>query len=88
MLSGLADEQVRWNQMVEEYEKVIKLLPGDIFLASGCVAYFGPFLKDYRSELEDLWIKKSEILTAIPMREQFDFISVLGNPNELRNWQE
>jgi dynein heavy chain len=43
LINGLSDERVRWQETVENLEHMLDNISGDILLASGFVAYLGPF---------------------------------------------
>jgi len=43
LIGGLADEKDRWLESVEELEKVLSNILGDVLLSAGCVAYLGSF---------------------------------------------
>jgi hypothetical protein len=48
LTSGLADEGVRWGATAKALEASTKLLIGDVFLASGYIAYLGAFTGSFR----------------------------------------
>lgn len=43
LINGLSDEKVRWQETVENLEHVLHNISGDVLVASGFVAYLGPF---------------------------------------------
>ena len=49
LVGGLASENVRWAECIEQYRKDEKLLPGDVLLITAFVSYVGSFTKRYRS---------------------------------------
>mmetsp|Transcript_7015 Transcript_7015/g.26224 ORF Transcript_7015/g.26224 Transcript_7015/m.26224 type:complete len:4128 (-) Transcript_7015:64-12447(-) len=63
LISGLAGEKIRWIQTLEDYSKQEKNIIGDMIIASGGVAYLGPFTAPFRKQLNNLWIKKLEELS-------------------------
>ena len=44
-MGGLASENVRWAEAVEEFKKQETKLPGDVLLVTAFVSYFGYFTK-------------------------------------------
>ena len=48
LTQGLADEQVRWKEKVEELTEDLKKLIGDVFIAAASVVYTGPFTGAFR----------------------------------------
>jgi len=45
LVGGLASENVRWAEAVEEFKKQETKLPGDVLLVTAFVSYFGYFTK-------------------------------------------
>lgn len=57
LVGGLASENVRWAESVEELRDQEKTLCGDVLLVSAFVSYIGYFTKKYRAELlEKHWV--------------------------------
>lgn len=56
-MGGLASENVRWAESVENFRSQGVTLCGDVLLISAFVSYVGYFTKKYRNELmEKFWI--------------------------------
>lgn len=83
--SALSDEEVRWRETVAKLENDLFTIPGDVLVASAFIAYLGAFTIDYRRELSQKWISECKRL-KIPSGQTFDFITCLGDPYELREW--
>ncbi|NXE69982.1 DYH17 protein, partial [Calcarius ornatus] len=57
LVGGLASENVRWAESVEDLKEQEKTLCGDVLLVSAFVSYIGYFTKKYRAELlEKHWV--------------------------------
>lgn len=57
LVGGLASENVRWAESVENFKRQGVTLCGDVLLISAFVSYVGYFTKKYRNELmEKFWI--------------------------------
>lgn len=57
LVGGLASENVRWAESVENFKNQGVTLCGDVLLISAFVSYVGYFTKKYRNELmEKFWI--------------------------------
>lgn len=57
LVGGLASENVRWAESVENFKSQGITLCGDVLLISAFVSYVGYFTKKYRNELmEKFWI--------------------------------
>jgi dynein heavy chain len=52
----LADEQERWKETVQTLGEEIKLLLGNVFMASATISYLGPFTGPFRAELIQQWL--------------------------------
>lgn len=48
LISGLADEGVRWQATADQLQSQTELLVGDVFLSAACIAYYGAFTGSYR----------------------------------------
>lgn len=51
LVGGLASENVRWAQAVDDYKEQGNTLPGDILLVTAFISYVGCFTKQYRLDL-------------------------------------
>ena len=85
LVTALGDEQVRWAETVESYQKEIDNVAGNVFIASACVAYYGPFTAQYREMLVTEWIQKCKEL-EIPVSDDFSLVKTLADPFEIRQW--
>ncbi|XP_038627172.1 dynein heavy chain 1, axonemal [Tachyglossus aculeatus] len=86
LISGLADEKLRWEERVENLENMINNIYGDVMVSSGFVAYLGPFTGQYRTALCELWIKELEHFN-VPHSKEPTLIGTLGNAVIIRSWQ-
>lgn len=71
-MGGLASENVRWAESVENYKSQGVTLYGDVLLISAFVSYVGYFTKKYRNELmEKFWIPyiKQLKVRGVPLRK-------------------
>nr|XP_055061459.1 dynein axonemal heavy chain 6 isoform X1 [Misgurnus anguillicaudatus] len=87
LTSALEDEQVRWQESIALFEQEIHNVIGNVFIAAACVAYYGAFTSHYRQLLIDHWITRCRQL-GIPISDNFNLISILGDPYEIRQWNE
>lgn len=85
LTSALSDEEVRWKESVEELTNELWAIPGDVLVASACVAYLGAFPILYRKDLIQKWVDKCKELN-IPSSAHFDLIKILGEPYTIRTW--
>ncbi|KAK7807584.1 hypothetical protein U0070_013890 [Myodes glareolus] len=67
LVGGLASENVRWAESVENFRCQGVTLCGDVLLISAFVSYVGYFTKKYRNELmEKFWIPYINKLKGLP----------------------
>ncbi|XP_046489725.1 dynein axonemal heavy chain 6 [Neodiprion pinetum] len=85
LTSALADEQIRWEELMKDFDRQIQNLTGDILIAAGALAYLGAFTSVYREELLNSWID-SCIRGEVPITPGFSLITVLADPYEIRCW--
>uniref|UniRef100_A0A673G0D2 Uncharacterized protein n=1 Tax=Sinocyclocheilus rhinocerous TaxID=307959 RepID=A0A673G0D2_9TELE len=86
LIGGLADENVRWRETVQQLEYMVNNVAGDVLLATGYVAYLGPFTGEYRSAMAEEWLRGFKEL-AVPHTERPNLISTLGDKVKIRSWQ-
>lgn len=82
LTNALSDEEVRWRETVEELNRELFAVPGDVLVASACIAYLGAFSIDYRRQLSDEWIVKCQQLN-IPGSSHFSLVQCLGDPYQV-----
>lgn len=85
LTSALVDEEHRWGDIVKDLTAELWAVPGDVLVASACVAYAGAFPTTYRQQLFQSWVNECRRY-KIPSSNEFNLISVLGDPYEIRLW--
>ena len=85
LITGLGGEKVRWAAAAEQLGKDYLNVTGDILLSAGVIAYQGPFTTVYRTQLTDLWNKKSQAL-KLPCSARFNLSETVGDPVRIRQW--
>lgn len=85
LTSLLADEKKRWAEEIINLESNLKLVPHDSLISAGMVAYSGPFVSNYRIELEQSWVKELQTknLVHTPKTRMTKF---LGDPVKILSW--
>ncbi|MGH0177674.1 UNVERIFIED_CONTAM: hypothetical protein FKN15_074253 [Acipenser sinensis] len=86
LITGLADEKVRWQDTVCNLEYMVNNVAGDVLLSAGYVAYLGPFTGEYRAAMADEWLKKFDEF-GVPHTKEPNLIGTLGEPVKIRSWQ-
>lgn len=70
LTSALSEEEVRWGETIISLTSELWAIPGDVLIASACVAYLGAFPTKYRKSLINLWIDECKKYT-IPSSKEF-----------------
>ncbi|XP_036920260.1 dynein heavy chain 17, axonemal [Sturnira hondurensis] len=88
LVGGLASENVRWAESVENYKGQGVTLCGDVLLISAFVSYVGYFTKKYRNELmEKFWVPYiNKLAVPIPITEGLDPLSLLTDDADVATW--
>ncbi|CAM9220423.1 unnamed protein product [Chrysoparadoxa australica] len=86
LIGGLGGEAVRWKESASKLQKDLKNLVGNVMLASGCLAYLGPFTSQFRQDMAEQWIKLCKT-QGIPVADDFSLQGVLAEPVVVRQWQ-
>jgi dynein heavy chain len=85
LVSALGSEQDRWAQAIIDKGELLKVIIGDVLLASSFVSYVGPFNKTFRDRI------LAEFVTFfqgnnIPMSPEANPLSVLCDDAEVAGW--
>ena len=86
LTSGLGAEGVRWKATMVTLEKLREDLIGDTFLSCAAISYYGPFTGTFRDAIMDSWLERCRT-TGIPLSDSFSLVATLGDPVEVRDWQ-
>ncbi|XP_015272477.1 PREDICTED: dynein heavy chain 17, axonemal [Gekko japonicus] len=88
LVGGLASENVRWAESVENFREQEKTLCGDVLLITAFVSYVGYFTKKYRTELLDkFWAPYlRELKVPIPITPGLDPLSLLTDDADIATW--
>ncbi|XP_050294546.1 dynein beta chain, ciliary-like [Anthonomus grandis grandis] len=88
LVNGLASENIRWRQLIKDYNAAIITIPGDMLLVTAFLSYLGCFTKKYRMDmLEKHWrpyFKNLEV--PIPMTEGLDPMTLLADDAKIAQW--
>ncbi len=86
LIVGLANERQRWGHTVSLFDKRIKSLVGDILIASGAIAYCGPFTVEYRSNLLRDW-RQYLSEKQVNFTENASLTDIVGDNLKIRQWE-
>ncbi|KAJ8974477.1 hypothetical protein NQ317_016131 [Molorchus minor] len=88
LVNGLASENVRWKELVKEYNKSIVTLPGDVLLVTAFMSYVGCFTKKYRTDLMYKYWRPflNDLPKPIPMTEGLDPLTLLTDDAKIAQW--
>ena len=85
LIGGLGGEKDRWSQSAKDLQFLYDNLIGDVLIASGVVAYLGPFTTSYRSQCIQEWVKSCQD-SGITCSSVFSLSKTLGDPIKIRAW--
>ncbi|XP_032686024.1 dynein heavy chain 7, axonemal-like isoform X4 [Odontomachus brunneus] len=85
LIGGLGGEYMRWSQSAKELGEKYYRLTGDIIIASGIVAYLGPFTMPFRVQQVKEWVELCTKLQVI-CSQDFQLRDILGDPVLIRSW--
>jgi len=85
MISGLAGEKDRWTETVRTLTEEKEFITGNCLIAAGMVSYSGPFISQYREQLEALWREEMTQL-GIKCKDNITMRAVLGHDVTIRQW--
>lgn len=74
LTSALADEELRWGQIVKDLTAELWAIPGDVLIASAYVAYVSPFPSSYRKRMASRWVTQCKELN-IPSSQEFRLVA-------------
>ncbi|XP_045680245.1 dynein axonemal heavy chain 9 isoform X1 [Phyllostomus hastatus] len=89
LVGGLASENVRWAEAVQNFKQRERKLCGDILLTTAFISYLGFFTKKYRQSLMDgTWRPYlSQLQVPIPVTPSLDTLRMLMDDADLAAWQ-
>ncbi|KAM7382161.1 hypothetical protein PAMA_012837 [Pampus argenteus] len=89
LVGGLASENVRWAEAVENFRKQERTLCGDVLLITAFISYLGYFTKRYRLQLMDnTWRPYlSQLKVPIPVTPDLDPLTMLMDDADIAAWQ-
>uniref|UniRef100_A0A8I3RR89 Dynein axonemal heavy chain 9 n=1 Tax=Canis lupus familiaris TaxID=9615 RepID=A0A8I3RR89_CANLF len=88
LVGGLASENVRWAEAVQNFRQQESKLCGDILLTTAFVSYLGFFTKRYRQSLMDRTWRPylSQLEVPIPVTPTLDPLRMLTDDADVATW--
>merc|ERR1719271_2340967 len=87
LVNGLADENVRWGNNVEDLGAQKEKLVGNMMVAAPFIAYIGPFNSEFRGNLwTDTWIPDLRG-REIPCSAELDPLGLLAVASIEAKWK-
>ncbi|XP_023561192.1 dynein heavy chain 9, axonemal [Octodon degus] len=89
LVGGLASENVRWAEAVQNFKQQERTLCGDILLITAFISYLGFFTKKYRQSLMDQTWRPylSQLVVPIPVTPTLDPLRVLTDDAVVAAWR-
>ena len=85
LIESLGGEKLAWQEHAKRLGEIYTTLTGDTLIASGMVAYLGPFTASYRMQIIEKWVTDCKT-RAIPSSLIFSLTNCIGNPVTIRSW--
>eukprot|EP00163_Fabomonas_tropica_P009916 TRINITY_DN1985_c0_g1_i1.p1 TRINITY_DN1985_c0_g1~~TRINITY_DN1985_c0_g1_i1.p1 ORF type:complete len:4225 (-),score=1474.45 TRINITY_DN1985_c0_g1_i1:598-13272(-) len=86
LLNGLASENERWQNQLEDMNNRKPMLLGDVLLASAFISYIGAFNRTFRDRLvRETWRPDLE-MRAIPITEDANSLDILVHEALVAQW--
>ncbi|XP_033278738.2 dynein axonemal heavy chain 9 isoform X2 [Orcinus orca] len=89
LVGGLASENVRWTEAVQNFKQQERKLCGDVLLTAAFISYLGFFTKKYRRSLMDgTWRPYlNQLQVPIPVTPNLDPLRMLTDDADVAAWQ-
>lgn len=85
LIESLGGEKVAWKEHSKRLGEDFITVTGDTLIASGTIAYLGPFTASYRSLIVEKWAEDCK-QREIPSSDTFSLHNCIGNPVTIRSW--
>eukprot|EP01022_Parablepharisma_sp_SALTPOND_P010884 TRINITY_DN144_c0_g3_i1.p1 TRINITY_DN144_c0_g3~~TRINITY_DN144_c0_g3_i1.p1 ORF type:complete len:4665 (-),score=723.90 TRINITY_DN144_c0_g3_i1:29991-43985(-) len=87
LINGLADENTRWANNIEELKERLVMLIGDTLLAASFISYIGAFSYEFRQRLwHDIWLEDMKA-KGIPMSPNVDPLYNIVSEGDIAKWK-
>jgi dynein heavy chain len=86
LVNGLADENVRWQANVVNFQQEKLTMIGNTLVSAAFVSYIGPFSSGFRNQLwREQWIPDI-VNMKIPFTDGVDPLDILSTPSQQAMW--
>jgi dynein heavy chain, axonemal len=88
LVKALSSENERWGKSIIGIEEQLKLVVGDVLMASAFVSYAGPFNKKFRTIMINDSFMKFMRDNQVPMSAEPDPVKILTNESIIAVWNK
>lgn len=85
LVNGLHEESIRWQLAIDQLDKQLKNMIGNVLLCAGYVSYVGCFTQNYRTDLLKQWMENLQE-SNLDYSDDFTIENQLGDPVSIRDW--
>uniref|UniRef100_A0A8C8YBW1 Dynein axonemal heavy chain 14 n=1 Tax=Panthera leo TaxID=9689 RepID=A0A8C8YBW1_PANLE len=85
LLTSLEGEKTQWPETIDQIDKKLERIWGDVLLSAACIVYSGALTAEFRQLIVNKW----ETLcteNSIPLSPNFSLIEVMAPNHEIRRW--
>jgi hypothetical protein len=86
LTAALDTEKVRWSNQYENLKNEAAYIIGHSLISAGAVNYLGPLTQDFRSKIQEKWIKFCKIKADLSVNESFELNKNVVEQHVIRTW--